>query len=860
MCRVTREEELSILHGLDNETSHSGDAFLKHGALGEFPAVRGLEPGVKFLPDSLVRPVVEVFFRLALKIKTRNRWRTHAEQRKTTRVVGVDEFFRRGRRLSQNAEPGERVNALKHAEDSRRDGRPANAVKTVAAADKIAGQFLGGPRVAVSDPRLPRRSLKIMYLDVVDIKENAASGSQSRFDQVLQDLVLCIDHNRLAAGEGLEINAVAAAGKLQFDPMMYEALLHHSLANTSLIQEIDGTLFKYAGTDAFFDIASAASFEDNGFNVFKVQEVREQQPSWPGTDNADLCSHCSHFRRMASSLLDLQTPGIDCIPRLSAGSGGGPSGEYRLSFAQRPICLDTLSNLWETRRLARREAWSPHDDGWPRRWRMSSLAKLNQQYIGGVWRDGSSSKVLADTNPFNGNVVARFKLASLEDLDEAYRSARDAQKVWASINPFEKRAILERGIAWIEKNEGDITELIIEELGGTHLKAFIEILLAKSSLKEASTYPLRMKGEILPSTIEGKENRLYRVPVGVVGVISPFNFPFILSMRSVAAALGAGNGVVLKPHDDSAITGGTLLAKVFEEAGLPKGLLNVIVADIAEIGDAFVEHPIPRVISFTGSEPVGRHIGEVAGRCLKKAILELGGNSAMIVMDDADLDLAINAAVFSRFAHQGQICMCSNRVLVQRGVYNQFLQRFVDRVAKLKVGDPSDPQTEIGPLINARQAQAFAAQLQRGIDEGARVALRGKVEGNVASPTVFADVRSDMWLAQNELFGPAVCVMPFDTPEEAIRIANETPYGLSGAIHTRNAERGAELAKEIDSGMVHVNDGTINDEPLVAFGGEKASGVGRLNGQRALEEFTTLKRVSVQHTPRHYPFEAAAKA
>jgi len=346
----------------------------------------------------------------------------------------------------------------------------------------------------------------------------------------------------------------------------------------------------------------------------------------------------------------------------------------------------------------------------------------------------------------------------------------------------------------------------------------------------------------------------------VVGVISPFNFPFILSMRSVAAALGAGNGVVLKPHDDSAITGGTLLAKVFEEAGVPKGLLNVIVADIAEIGDAFVEHPIPRVISFTGSEAVGRHIGEVAGRCLKKAILELGGNSALIVMDDADLDLAINAAVFSRFAHQGQICMCSNRVLVQRGVYNQFLQKFVDRVSKLKVGDPSNPQTEIGPLISARQTQTYAKQVQKGIDEGARVALRGEIEGNVASPTIFADVRSDMWLAQSELFGPAVCVMPFDTPEEAIRIANATPYGLSGAIHTRNAERGAELAKEIDSGMVHINDGTINDEPLVAFGGEKASGVGRLNGQWALEEFTTLKWVSVQHTPRHYPFEAAAKA
>jgi len=491
---------------------------------------------------------------------------------------------------------------------------------------------------------------------------------------------------------------------------------------------------------------------------------------------------------------------------------------------------------------------------------MNPLTQLNKQYIGGVWRDGSSAKTLADLNPYNGRTIATFKLANLQDLDEAYRSAEAAQKVWAEVSPFERRALLEKAIAWIEKNESDITDLIIEELGGTGLKAFIEIMLAKSSLKEASTFPLRMKGEILPSTIPGKENRLYRVPAGVVAVISPFNFPFILSMRSVAPALGAGNGVVLKPHDDAAITGGTLLAKIFEEAGIPKGLLNVVVADIAEIGDKFVEHPIPRVISFTGSEGVGRHIGEVAGRCLKKAVLELGGNSALIVLDDADLDLAINAAIFSRFAHQGQVCMCANRVLVQRGVYNQFLQKFVARVGKLKVGDPRDPQTELGPLMNARQAQTFAKQVQKGIDEGARVALQGKVEGNLASPTVFADVRPEMWLAQNELFGPAVCVMPFDTPDDAMRIANNSPFGLSGAIHTRNPEYGAELAKRMDTGMVHVNDGTINDEPLVAFGGEKASGVGRLNGQWALDEFTTWKWISVQHTPRHYPFEAAASA
>ena len=491
---------------------------------------------------------------------------------------------------------------------------------------------------------------------------------------------------------------------------------------------------------------------------------------------------------------------------------------------------------------------------------MNQFSRLNQQYIGGTWRDGTSKKLLADRNPYNEKMIAEFRLASLADLDEAYRSAAAAQKVWAEVNPFEKRTVLEKAITWIEKNEGDIADIIIEELGGTQLKAMIEIFLVKTFIKEASTYPLRMTGEILPSTVDGKENRLYRVPAGVVGVISPFNFPFNLSMRSVAPALGAGNGVVLKPHDDTPITGGTLVAKIFEEAGIPKGLLNVIVADIGEIGDAFVEHPVPSIISFTGSEGVGRHIGGVAGKALKKAILELGGNSAFIVMNDADLNTAVNAAVFSRFAHQGQVCMCTNRILVQRGVYDKFLKQFVDRVSKLKVGDPRNPETELGPLINERQAQTFAKQVQRGIDEGAKAVLHGKVEGNLASPTVFADVKSNMWVAQNEMFGPAVCVMPFDTEEEALRIANDSPYGLSGAIHTKDAERGAELAKLVDSGMVHVNDGTINDDPLIAFGGEKASGVGRLNGKWALEEFTTMKWISVQHKPRHYPFEIVAKA
>src|SRR3984885_6470441 len=346
---------------------------------------------------------------------------------------------------------------------------------------------------------------------------------------------------------------------------------------------------------------------------------------------------------------------------------------------------------------------------------MNPLAKLNQQYIGGKWRDGASGKVLTDRNPFNGNVIAEIKLANLADLDEAYKAAAAAQKAWVEINPYERRTILEKAVAYVEKIEAEITDIIIQELGGTRLKAFFEIGLVKNIIKESSTYPLRMTGEILPSVMDGKENRLYRVPVGVVGVISPFNFPFFLSMRSVATAIGAGNGVVLKPHDDTPITGGTLLARVFEESGIPKGLLNVIVADIRDLGDKFIDHPVPRVISFTGSEGVGRKIGETAGRCLKKAILELGGNSALIVLQDADLELALNAAVFSRFTHQGQICMSANRILVHRSLYDQFLEKYVKRVAGLKVGDPRDPKTDIGPLMNKNQPDALEKQIQKGV-------------------------------------------------------------------------------------------------------------------------------------------------
>ncbi|MDQ0352304.1 aldehyde dehydrogenase (NAD+) [Alkalibacillus filiformis] len=483
-----------------------------------------------------------------------------------------------------------------------------------------------------------------------------------------------------------------------------------------------------------------------------------------------------------------------------------------------------------------------------------SFDQLSKQAIGGKWREGQGSIEMNNLNPYSEEVIATMTSASKDDLDQAYESANEVQQDWININPYERRDLLLQAAKVVEENHDEITELIIEELGGTRLKAGFEIGLVTNIIKEASTYPLRMTGEILPSPVDGKENRVYQEPVGVVGVISPFNFPFYLSMKSVATAVGAGNGVVIKPHEDTPVTGGTLLVKIFELAGLPKGLVNSVITEISEIGDRFVEHPLNKVVSFTGSTVVGRKIGEVAGRNLKKASLELGGNSALIILDDADIDYAVSAAVFSRFTHQGQICMSANRVLVHESVKDEFLQKYKNKVESLKVGDPREEDTIIGPLINKRQVETLENTIEKSIEEGAVPLVRGEVKGNVVTPTILTDVSPNMSVANEEMFGPAVAVTTFESDEEAIEIANASDFGLSGAVHTANTERGAELGKRIETGMIHVNDGTINDEPIVAFGGEKMSGVGRLNGSESLEAFTTKKWISIQHKKRQFPY------
>jgi aldehyde dehydrogenase (NAD+) len=484
----------------------------------------------------------------------------------------------------------------------------------------------------------------------------------------------------------------------------------------------------------------------------------------------------------------------------------------------------------------------------------SYFTDLAQQYIDGKWRPGTGSWDIIDFNPYDGEKLASITIATVDEVDQAYRAAARAQKQWADTNAYARRAVFERALRLIEEREQEIAEVIIAELGGTRLKAAFELHLAKEFLRESVNLALRPEGRLIPSPVDGKENRLYRVPVGVVGVISPFNFPFLLSVKSVAPALALGNAVVLKPHQNTPITGGTLVAKIFEDAGLPAGLLNVVVTDIAEIGDAFLEHPVPRVISFTGSDKVGRHVATVCASHFKRSVLELGGNSALVVLEDADVDYAVDAAVFSRYVHQGQVCMAANRVLVDRSIADEFTEKFVAKVRGLKTGDPRDPETVIGPVINSQQAEAVTGVVEQAIAEGATALLHGSTTDNLVEPSVLTGIPSGSALLQQEIFGPVAFLIPFDGEEEALRLVNDTPYGLSGAVHTGNVERGVAFAKQVDTGMFHVNDGTVHDEPLVPFGGEKSSGVGRLNGETTLEAFTTTKWISVQHGRSAFPF------
>ncbi|MYL32658.1 aldehyde dehydrogenase family protein [Pontibacillus yanchengensis] len=477
-----------------------------------------------------------------------------------------------------------------------------------------------------------------------------------------------------------------------------------------------------------------------------------------------------------------------------------------------------------------------------------------KQYINGEWGDGSSTKKVKNLNPYTNEVLQEIPSANQDDLNHAYESAANAQQDWATLAPAQVQQKFDALLQKMNERKEEIISWLVAESGSTKIKAQVEFQAVLAIVKESSSFPTRMQGAILPSNVQGKNNYVERAPKGVIGVIGPWNFPFHLALRSIAPAIASGNTVVVKPASETPLTSGLLIAELFEQAGFPSGVINVVVGRGSEIGDAFVTHPTPQLISFTGSTEVGSHIGELAGKHIKDTALELGGNNAMIVLEDAHIDQAIQAAAFGKYLHQGQICMSLNRIIVHESIYDQFAEAFAEKVKQLKAGDPSEQDTVIGPLINHDAVERIQQDVEESVKQGATKLVSGEVHGNLMEPVVLADVSNDMPIANNEIFGPVATLIKVKDEQEAIEVANGSPYGLSGSIFTTDRYRGMEVARKIETGMIHINDQPVNDEAHVAFGGEKQSGIGRFGGEWALNKFTTVKWISVQSEYRQYPF------
>lgn len=455
--------------------------------------------------------------------------------------------------------------------------------------------------------------------------------------------------------------------------------------------------------------------------------------------------------------------------------------------------------------------------------------------------------------PATGEPLGAVGRASVEDVHRAAVQAATAQKDWARATPMQRAAILRRAGQLWEHHAADIQQWLVREAGSIAPKAGFEIHVAANECYEAAGIATQPYGRLLPSD-QPRLSMARRVPAGVVSVIAPFNFPLILSIRSVAPALALGNAVLLKPDPRTAVCGGIALARVFEEAGLPRGLLHVLPGG-AEIGEAAIADPLVRVVSFTGSTTAGRAVGELAARHLKRAHLELGGNSALIVLDDVDIERAASAGAWGSFFHQGQICMATSRHLVHERVAVAYIERLAAIAENLPVGNPAREEVALGPIIDTRQLDKIHGLVTSSVAAGARLAAGGRYDRLFYRPTVLADVTPGMPAYAQEIFGPVAPVVQFSTLDEAIALAAGTDYGLSLGILTRDVMKGMELADRIPSGIVHINDQTVNDEAVVPFGGVGASGTGsRFGGAEAnIEAFTETQWVTMRGQIAPYP-------
>lgn len=487
---------------------------------------------------------------------------------------------------------------------------------------------------------------------------------------------------------------------------------------------------------------------------------------------------------------------------------------------------------------------------------MSSLLD-STDWQGKIFSNGWTTArggVIDSTEPATGEVLGQVGLANAEDIAKATAEAAEAQPAWAAVPGPARAAVLRKAGEVLAANRAEFETWLVREGGCVPGKAAFEVNLVLGELWEAAALPTQPWGHLLPTSEPGRESVARRIPLGVVGVISPWNFPQILSVRAVAPALALGNAVVLKPDVQTAISGGTLIARLFEEAGLPDGLLHVLAGD-AEPGAALAGDPNVAMISFTGSTAVGKEVGAAAGRTLKRASLELGGNNALIVLDDADLEVASSAGAWGAFLHQGQVCMTAGRHIVLESVADEYLERLAKRAANLPVGNPHTEQVALGPLINERQVANVERIVRETVQAGAEIRAGGVSDGLFYSPTVLAGVTPAMPAFREEIFGPVAPVTVVRDEDEAIAVANDTEYGLVAAIQTGSAERGLRLAGRLHTGIVHVNDQTLNNDAYAPFGGTGASGNGsRFGSQSSWDEFTTWQWVTSREQAHAFPF------
>ncbi|MBP1733418.1 MAG: vdh [Deltaproteobacteria bacterium] len=485
------------------------------------------------------------------------------------------------------------------------------------------------------------------------------------------------------------------------------------------------------------------------------------------------------------------------------------------------------------------------------------MTREYKMYINGEWVGAADGAVYDDLNPYTGEVFARVPAGKRADAKRAIDAAVAAFPAWSHTLPAERQALFLKAADILEKKQMEIVQILAEETGCTFGFAMFQTMFTPGLLREAAAQVHQPTGEIIPSDMPGAFYMAIRQPIGVVAGIAPWNAPLILSLRSICMPIAYGNTAVLKPSMESAAAGGVVIAEIFHEAGFPKGVLNLVTngpGGSEAMGDEFIENPKVRRINLTGSSEVGRQLAEKAGRHLKRVSLELGGQNPLIVLRDADIDSAVNAAAFGGFLHQGQICMSTRRVIVETSVAKEFTEKFVKKASAYKVGNPKEPDTIIGPLINQQQLNKVKKSVDAAVRDGARILCGGKADGPCYLPTVLTNVKTGTSFACEETFGPVVSVIEVKDEEEAVAVANDTAYGLSAAVFTRDFAKGMAIAERIESGIVHINDQTVHDEPQVPFGGVKDSGWGRFGGKAALEEFTELRWISTQLTPRQYPF------